>query len=152
MYENYQPPAFAGMKADSGDDRVETFPVGADTPFGVVAGTDANGILKPGAQTKVRGITLHTHTITAGMYKTGDAASVMRRGLVWAVVTANGTVTEDGPVSFSAAGTVSDGDATKLENATFRSVIVTADGVQIAKIELHDPFAVPAAAAEPGGG
>lgn len=140
MYEQYQAPAFAGMKGDAGFDRVETFPVGADTPFGVVAGTNAQGLLVPGAGTKVRGITLHSHALTAGVYKQHDAASVMTRGLVWARVTTAGDVTVDGPVSFAADGTVSDDGATALNNAVFRSEPVAVDGVEIVLVELHNPF------------
>lgn len=146
MYESYQTRAFAGMKADSGDDRVESFPVGtAGLAIGVVAGTDASGVLVAGPGTKVRGISLHSHTITGAGYVQYDCASVMTRGLVWAKVTAAGAVTEDGPVKFAADGTVSNAGANTLNNAVFRSGIVAVTdpaGVSsnVALVELHNPF------------
>lgn len=146
MYENYQTRAFAGMKADSGDDRVESFPVGAaGLALGVVTGTDANGVLVAGPGVKVRGISLHSHTITGAGYVQYDCASVMTRGLVWAQVTASGAVTEDGPVSFAADGTVANAGANVLPNAVFRSGIVAVtdpNGVasNVALVELHNPF------------
>lgn len=147
MYDDQMDIAFAGMKADSGDDRVESFPVGADTlAFGVVTGTDANGLLVAGPGTKVRGITVHSHAVKNDTYVKTECASVMTRGLVWARVTAEGDVTEDGPVSFAADGTVSDDGANALANAVFRSekVSTTFYG-DIALVELHNPFSAPEA-------
>lgn len=146
MYDDQMEIAFAGMKADSGDDRVESFPVGASgLAFGVVTGTDATDVLVAGAGTKVRGISVHSHAagVRDGKYAATECASVMTRGLVWAKAT--GTVTEDGPVSFSAAGVVSD-TGTALANAVFRSGKITVSGGDIALVELHNPFAAPAAA------
>ncbi len=149
MYENYQQPAFAGMKGDAGDDRVESFPVGAaGLGLGLVAGTDANGILVPGAGTQVRGISLHSHTITGPGYVQYDCASMMTKGHVWAQVAPAGAVTEDGPVSFNAAGQVADA-GTALPNAVFRSEAIEVTGVDgavstIALVELHNPFATAA--------
>lgn len=142
MYEDQMDIAFAGMKADSGDDRVESFPVGADTlAFGVVTGTDANGLLVAGPGTKVRGITVHSHAVPNATYIKTECASVMARGLVWARVTAAGVVTEDGPASYAADGTVANAGANKLNNAVFRSgkVSTMAYG-DIALVELHNPF------------
>lgn len=147
MYDDYQDVAFAGMKVDSGDERVESFPVAANLPIGVVCGTDANGRVVAGPGTKVRGITLHSHTITSETYVQYDCASVMARGLVWARVTPAAAVTKDGPVKFAADGTVSDAGANTLPNAVFRSAkVTTSDGVEIVAVELHNPFSVPAAA------
>lgn len=149
MYEEQMEPAFAGMKVDSGDDRVESFPVGADLGFGLICGTNAQGLVVPGPGTKVRGITLQTHTIAFNVnkYIATDCASVMTRGLVWAKVTAAGAVTKDGPVKYAADGTVADAGASTLANAVFRSAKVTLlDGTAIAAVELHNPFAVPPAA------
>ena len=151
MYEDYQSRAFAGMKGDSGDDRVESFPVGvAGLGLGLVTGTDATGVLVPGAGTKVRGISLHSHTITGAGYVQYDCASTMTKGHVWAQVTAAGVVTVDGPVSFAANGTVADA-GTALPNAVFRSGIVSVTdpaGVasNVALVELHNPFATAPAA------
>jgi hypothetical protein len=137
-----QDPGFAGMKADSGDDRVESFAVGIATlGFGLVvasaaAGSDVVGL--PGAGSKVRGISLHSHAIPGPAYVLHDCVSVMTRGLVWAKVT--GAATKDGPVSFQPDGTVGDAAGTLLPNAVFRSgKVATADG-DIAVVELHAPF------------
>ncbi|MEN5338915.1 hypothetical protein ABE583_02830 [Stenotrophomonas sp. TWI143] len=151
MYEDYQSRAFAGMKGDSGDDRVESFPVGAaGLGLGLVTGTDASGVLVAGAGTKVRGISLHSHTINGAGYVQYDCASVMTKGHVWAQVAAGGAVTVDGPVSFAADGRVANA-GTALPNAVFRSGIVAVTdpaGVSsnVALVELHNPFAVPPAA------
>ncbi len=139
-------PGFAGMKADAGDDRVESFPVGqAALGLGLVCGTDASGALTaPGAGTKVRGITLHSHVCAGTLYVQYDCASVMTRGLVWARVKAGGAITKDGPVKFDPDGTVSDGGATALANAVFRSDKTTTLDGDIVVVELHNPF-MPAA-------
>lgn len=142
LYDQMMDPAFPGMKADSGDDRVESYPVGATPiPFGAVVGT-TNKLLGPGPGTKVRGITLHSHCHPT-QYVQGDSASVMRRGLVWAKVAPGGAVTEDGPVKYSAAGLVGNAGANDLPNASFRSGLVTrGDGTTVALVELHDPMLV----------
>lgn len=139
-----QDAAFAGMKADAGFDRVESFPVGASgVGFGRIVGTDASGTLVNGPGTKVRGIAVHSHVGANGAagYAQFDCASVGTRGLFWAAVTSAGTVTSDGPVKFAADGTVADAGANTLNNAVFRSAAVTlADGSKIAVVELHNPF------------
>lgn len=147
MYQDQMDVAFAGMKADSGFDRVESFPVGAATlPFGVVVGTDAQGLLVPGPGTKVRGLSLHSHAVPGTTYVKTECASVMARGLAW--VRASGTVTEDGPVKFGTDGVVSDAGANTLANAVFRSgKVSTMSYGDIALVELHNPFSVPAAPA-----
>lgn len=151
LYDNLMNPAFAGMKADSGEDRVESFPVGATPiPFGTVVGTNAQGGLVPGPGTKVRGIAIHSHACGA-QYVQYDCASVMRRGLVWARLTASGAATADGPVSYAADGTVGNAGANVLPNASFRKsptgtvTITTPEGV-LALVELHDPMYVAPAA------
>lgn len=147
LYDKMMDPAFPGMKGDSGDDRVESFPVGANTlEFGIVAGTDAGGLLVAGPGTKVRGLTLQSHCHLS-KYVKGDSASVMRRGLAWVTVTAGGAVTNDGVVKFAADGTVADAGANTLPNAAFRSGKVTRnDGTIIALVEMHSPVAVAPAA------
>src|SRR4029079_3530251 len=134
-------PGFAGMKADAGDDRVESYPVGAaDVGFGRVVSTSVDDVLVQGAGPSIRGISLHSHAIPGPVYKQFDCASVMTKGLVWARVTTSGAVTKDGPVKFGSDGTVSDGGLNLLANAMFRSAkVATADG-DIAIVELHAPF------------
>lgn len=142
MYEDQMDIAFAGMKADSGDDRVETFPVGADTlAFGVVSGTDANGLLVAGGGTKVRGVTVHSHAVQNQTYVKTEAASVMTRGLIWCAVADGKVVTEDAAVKYEADGTVGSDATTALNNAVFRSgKVETALYGDIALVELHNPF------------
>lgn len=148
IYDDQMEVGFAGMKADSGEDRVESFPVGtAGLGFGLVTGTNATGELVPGAGTQVRGISVHSHAIPREAYEQFDCASVMTRGLVWAQVTPAGTVTPGGPVSFAATGTVADAGANVLANAIFRGASATVTGGTIAVVELHAPFSVPAAEA-----
>lgn len=147
MYEDYMAIAAPGMKADSGFDRVESFAASAHVPFGVVVVKDGDGVkVKPG-NTAPRGISLSTHALIEhpdGGYKATDAVSVMTRGLCWARVTDGGTVTEDGPVSAAADGTVADA-GTAIPNAIFRSkahtVTIAGKTAVIAKVELHNPFA-----------
>lgn len=144
MYEDQMDPAFPGMKVDLRDDLVESFPVGADLPFGLVCGLYADGLLGPGGGTiRICGISLHTHTVPYGVdrYVETDCASVIRRGMVWARATPGGTVTVNYPVSFNADGTVSDGGALRLANAVFRTPKITLrNGTQVARVELHNPF------------
>lgn len=146
LYDQMMDPAFAGMKADSGEDRVESFPVGAaGVDFGVVVGTDAAGKLVAGPGTKVAGVAVHSHGC-GSRYQQFDCASVMRRGLVWAKVTSGGAVTKDGAVSYAADGTVGNAGANKLPNAVFRSGLVTlTGGALVALVELHNPFVAAAA-------
>jgi hypothetical protein len=149
MYENQMDPAFAGMKADLIFDNVESFPVGAaNLAFGIVTGTDANGLLVAGPGTKVRGLTLHSHAVRGGVvagvpgYVATECASVLTRGKAWVKVTASGAVTLDGPVKFAADGTCADAGANTLTNAVFRSAKITTQyGFgDIALVELHNPF------------
>lgn len=134
--------AFAGMKADAGFDRVESYPVASAIDFGAVCGTNADGLLVAGAGTQVRGVALHSHTITGGAYKQYDAASVMRRGLVWCAVLAGEAIVEDTGVKFDAAGLAvanASTTGTALPNAVYRSGPVTVEGGTIALVELHAP-------------
>ena len=86
MYEDQMNPAFAGMKADAGFDRVETYPVAADgLVYGVVVGRDASGKAVAGKGVAAVGISVHSHVPLVPL-KQGDAVSVMTRGLIWARV------------------------------------------------------------------
>lgn len=147
---DYYDAGFPGMKVDSGDDRVESFPVKAPgLAFGVMCGTDATGALVAGPGTKLRGGTVHSHAVrgqanaTTGEreYTATECASVMARGLLWMRVTASGAVTADGPVSYAANGTVANAGANVAPNCVFRSgIVTTAEGVNIAQVEFHNPF------------
>lgn len=142
IYDGRQDVAFAGMKADSRFDTVETFAAETDIPFGVVVtiGTKPTQAKLGGA--KAVGIALHTHTKAIGVdYAQYDAVSVLTRGVAWCKVKGEEAVTERGAVQFDAAtGEVSDSAGTALTNAIFRSGVVTLkDKTKIALVELHAP-------------
>jgi hypothetical protein len=160
IYDLMQPVAFAGMKADSMDDNVDTRPAGGDIPFGRVCafqgpnshivGVGPAVLLGP-----VAGISLHDHVIGAfgNRYRLHDAVSLLTRGRVWAEVSATATLIDfgtqvsfvmaDGTVTGSTAGTAA------LPNAVFRSrpVVIpplfpstTLGAMTIALVELHYPM------------
>lgn len=89
MFQEYgvQKKAFAGMKADSGDDRVESHLADEDLPFGVFVTQDPKtgkiSIPKTHEVETVLGVTVHSHGITGDGYKKGDTVSVMVRGAIW---------------------------------------------------------------------
>lgn len=135
--------ARAGMKADAGFDRVESFPAAAAVRFGHICGVDANGAAVEGAGTRVAGVALHTHT-KIDSYSQHDDVSVMTRGLVWCAVLAAEVIVENTGVKFDAAGLAlanANAGGTALPNAVYRSGPVTVDGGTIALVELHAPTA-----------
>ena len=136
MYEDQMNPAFAGMKADSGFDRVESYPVAAD---GLVVGRDANGKAVAGKGTAAVGISVHSH-VPLEPLKQGDAVSVMTRGLIWARVADGKTVAGYEAVKFNAKGELDNTATDTLKNAVVRSVR-TVDGKTLALVELHAPTA-----------
>lgn len=140
MYDDYLDPAFAGMKADSGFDRVESYAVAADgLTAGVIVGIDANGAAVAGKGTKAVGVVIHSHTPLIP-YKQGDCVSVMTRGLCWVKVAAGKTVAKGEAVKFDAAGLLDNSADDVLKNAVIRDVKSVAGG-KIACIELHAPTA-----------
>lgn len=139
MYDNYMNPAFAGMKADSGFDRVESYPVAADgLQSGVVVGKDAKGAVVAGKGTKTAiGVVIHSHT-QIEPYKQGDCVSVMTRGLCWARIATGKTAAAGDPVKFDANGLLDGTAANVLTNAIIRDV-KDVNGEKIACVELHAP-------------
>ena len=90
-YANYMAPAFIGMKADSMDDNVDTFPASALINVGVAVQRTAAGAatIKPGAASAALcvGVALHDHIIGYnGGYRQYDAVSVLTRGRAWVAV------------------------------------------------------------------
>lgn len=147
IYDDRMDVAYAGMKADLGFDDVETYAAAGNIRPGVIVGDTTGERIVAGPGTRIRGLALHTHTIPRdGGYREFDAVSVLRVRRGWALVTAGGAVTKDGPVKCAADGTVSDGGTTLVPNAVFRSGAVDVAGGKIAEIELHAPFAVAPAA------
>ncbi|MAL98272.1 MAG: hypothetical protein CL583_07445 [Alteromonadaceae bacterium] len=134
--------ARAGMKADAGFDRVESFPAAGTVRFGHVCGVNADGAVVEGAGTRITGIALQSHTKNES-YAQYDDVSVLTRGLAWCVVVSGGAVTEGGAVEIDAAGAVRDASAgTAYPNAVFRSGAETmSDGTVLACVELHSPTA-----------
>lgn len=138
MYEEMMDKAFAGMKADSGEDRVETWSAAASIPFGVIVGMDAQKRLVTGKGTRVLGIALHSHAVTGDGYVQYDPVSVMTRGLAWVKCAAGDTSATNSYVKFNAQGEIlnSAADQYKIEQAIVRDTITTADG-KLALIELR---------------
>ena len=139
MYDNYMNPAFAGMKADSGFDRVESGAVAADgLQSGVIVGKDAKGLIVAGKGVKAAiGVTIHSHA-QLEPYKQGDCVSVMTRGLCWARVATGKTAAAGEAVKFDANGLIDNTAANTLTNATIRDV-KDVNGEKIACVELHAP-------------
>ena len=147
IYDLIQPKAFVGMKVDSMDDNVDSYPSGGNIPFGRVCVFDAPGsrivIVSPAAVLPgpIAGIALHDHVIgsigaVVGIpalsgwvpgYREYDAVSVLRKGRVWAQVhPALGIagIIPGARVSFEAiTGLVTTGTAgtAAIQNARFRS-------------------------------
>lgn len=142
MYEDILKPCFAGMKADSGDDRVETFPAAAAIPFGAIVGVKANGTIEKGKQTRAIGVAVHSHAVAnkEGGYVQYDAVSVMSRGLVWALAaTADASQVYDA-VKFNANGEVDSTASETLKGALVRDVKIV-NGKRIILVECHAPTA-----------
>ena len=140
MYDDQMDVAFAGMKADSGFDRVESYAVAADgLTAGVIVGVDANGDAVAGKGTKAVGVVIHSHTPLIP-YKQGDCVSVMTRGLCWVKVAAGKTVAKGEAVKFNAVGLLDNTAADSLKNAVIRDVKSVAGG-KSACVELHAPTA-----------
>jgi hypothetical protein len=133
--------AIAGMKADAGFDRVESFPAGEAIPFGVAVGKAADGSIKPGKADAIAGVALHTHTRRMNGYDKFDTVSVLTRGLAW--VLATGTVTDGGAAEITAAGVFQDANAgDAYPNAVFLSGKETmSDETELVLVELHSPLA-----------
>ncbi|MGJ8513133.1 hypothetical protein R84981_002774 [Carnimonas sp. R-84981] len=137
--------AFAGLKADAGFDRVESYPAGGDVPFGVVLTADNDDIASAGGSGRIIGVSLHTHT-RPNAYKQYDCISTLTRGWAWAKVAEGQNVTKGGPIQFNDAGEVGDSAGTAYPNALFKGdAYTTPDGDVIVEVELHAPTATPSA-------
>lgn len=130
MYEDQMKPAFAGMKADAGNDRVDSYPAASDLAFGVIVGKKADGTVDKGKQTKALGIALHDHL---GVIKATDAVSVMTQGVAWVKVKSGVTAVE-GAVKYDANGEIDTASTEALANASIKKV---ANG--LAMVEINHP-------------
>lgn len=162
MYENQQEIAFAGMKVDAGEDRVESFPCATAIPFGRVVATNpatpqttavdnSPASLPTGAFTKIRGVSLQSHTASyAGTapalgYAQYDCASVMTRGLVWVEAAAATAITLNSQLLYDASGRALNTGGTAMEGAVVRGPVQTlANGQFIVPVELQSPLDVDA--------
>lgn len=156
MYEDQMEIAFAGMKVDSGDDRVESFPAGAAVPFGRIVCTPTAGLQttpvdnKPaflpsgaGSTPKARGCALHSHLPVNNPpgYAQYDCISVMTRGLAWVEAAAATAITLNTQLQYNPAGQAVPSGGTAFEGAVVRGQVVTlASGVFIVPVEFHSPM------------
>ncbi len=156
-YNTDQSVAFAGMKADSGFDRVESFAAEGVVGFGLglEAGTADDQVKVPsGTGGTVRGISIHQHVEKAlvtgvAQYADEETVSVMRQGVVWMRQEDSdvGTLAVDDAVSINVAiGAPQLGRVTSvgagnvlIPTGVCRELSVDPDGNGIAKIEINIP-------------
>lgn len=154
-----QKQAFAGMKADAGDDFVSTYSSQARHPFGLAL-VLASGNLElrgklPSVSTDItdlkafRGVALHSHVVEqvndglAPGYLAKTPISVMEKGNCWVVVAEDVTPSSVVYCVYSGADAGKFGasalsaTAAILPNARYRSNSITVDGVKIACLELY---------------
>lgn len=123
IYDQIMSPAFAGMKADAGLGRVESYSAETVIPFGVAVAVGADGV-KLGEN--AIGVALHSHAVV-GEYQKADSVSVMTKGLVWCQASKDGDITDRGTAKYDpATGIFSDAGTAELKNAIFRSGKVNA--------------------------
>lgn len=147
IYDDYQDVALAGMKADSGFDRVESFAAGGDIPFGVVVSrksSDSATVVEAGAD-EIRGVSVHSHAVPGAQYVEGEAVSVMTRGVIWGRVAAGQTPVEGTLASVDASGLFqAEGVGADYPNAVFRGAKQTItegdDSVDVVLVELGNPY------------
>lgn len=128
---------FAGMKADSGDDRVESYAAAGAIPFGRVATANyAAGTVAIGGTGT--GITVHTH-VNPDSYKDKDNAGVMVFGNIWAAIKTGETVTVGSKVKFEALTGLIAATGADLKGAIIVAVETLKDGSKIAQVQLNNP-------------
>ena len=132
--------AFAGMKADSGDDRVESFATASAMPVGrVVTGNYTDDTITLGGTGT--GITVHTWLKGDG-YSPKDCVGVMVDGVVWAEVKPAEIPVVGNAAKFDAAtGMITGATGNVLKGSVVRKVVVGAFGKMIAEIQVTTPRA-----------
>jgi hypothetical protein len=156
IYDDQQEIAFAGMKCDSGDDRVESFPAGIAIPFGRIVGTNplvdtaAHAVDNPPAflpaaiaNFKPRGVSIHSHAVlnTPDGYALYDCVSVMTRGLAWVEAAAATAIVRNTQLQYNAAGHAVAAAGTAMERAVVRGpVTALASGLFIVPVEFDSPM------------
>ena len=148
IYDDQMEVAFAGMKVDSGDDRVETFAAGGPVPFGAIVvtptATPDGAAFVPsggGATPQARGCALHSHTIPQEGYVLYDAMSVMTKGLAWVRAAAATAIARNTQLQYNTAGLAVAAAGTVFERAVTRGPVVTlADGTFVLPVEFDSPM------------
>ena len=136
-YGNKKAIAFAGMKSDSGDDRVESYAAAGAIPFGRVATANyAAGTVAIGGTGT--GITVHTHVKPNG-YQDKDNAGIMVFGNIWAAIKTGETVTAGSKVKFEALTGLIAATGADLKGAIIVAVETLKDGSKIAQVQLNNP-------------
>lgn len=128
---------FAGMKADSGDDRVESYAAAGAIPFGRVATANyAAGTVAIGGTGT--GITVHTYVKPNG-YQVKDNAGIMVFGNIWAAIKTGDAVTAGSKVKFEASTGLIASIGADLKGAIIVAVETLKDGSKIAQVQLNNP-------------
>lgn len=132
--------AFAGMKADSGGDRVESFATATSMPVGrVVTANYTNETVTLGGTGT--GITVHTWVKPSG-YNPNDCVVVMVFGVIWAEVKSGENPVVGGAAKFDAAtGMITGATGNVLKGSVVRKVMVDSFGKKIAEIQVTTPQA-----------
>ena len=125
---------FAGMKADSGDDRVSSYAAAGAIPFGRVATVNyAAGTVAIGGTGT--GITVHTYVKPNG-YQDKDNAGIMVFGNIWAAIKTGETVTAGSKVKFEASTGLIASIGADLKGAIIVAVETLKDGSKIAQVQI----------------
>ena len=132
--------AFAGMKADSGDDRVESFATATSMPVGrVVTGNYTDDTVTLGGTGT--GITVHTWLKGDG-YSPKDCVGVMVDGVIWAEVKPLENPFVGSNAKFDATtGMITGAIGNVLKGSVVRKVMVDSFGKTIAEIQVTTPQA-----------
>ena len=132
--------AFAGMKADSGDNRVESFATATSMPVGrVVTGNYTDDTITLGGTGT--GITVHTW-LKDGGYSPRDCVGVMVDGVIWAEVKPSEIPVVGGAARFEAAtGMITGATGNVLKGSVVRKVMVGSLGNRLAEIQVTTPRA-----------
>ena len=132
--------AFAGMKADSGDDRVESFATATSMAVGrVVTGNYTDDTITLGGTGT--GITVHTWLKGDG-YNPKECVGVMVDGVIWAEVKPSESPVVGGAAKFDAAtGMITGATGNILKGSVVRKVMVGSFGKTIAEIQVTTPRA-----------
>lgn len=150
-YELESDPAFAGMKADLGFDRIISKLAEGEINFGrgVIKGTSDDQVKIPSALGVFRGISVHTHKEPSGIatndakYNDEDLVSVMTQGAIWVDVEASNTPVIDDPAFVNVAiGGAQLGKFTSVSVANIATGAIFKEvntSLKLARIEINIP-------------